>query len=193
MNYFQILKTFRELQETNGIIPEENGFHQIPECYSFLDDDGHETLFFEDLRDNKFEMIDIRNEPITIEIAQIVFETLGKFHALSFSLKDKQPEKFQKLVEQIPEVLLTEGKNGLREYFQSFKPMICGVLRDDEEDKRKKIENLFEKSFFDVSSKYVNGNDAEPYAVICHGDCWSNNFLYQFDEVNLTDKYKQKL
>lgn len=178
------MKSFRELQESNGIIPEENGFYQYPECYKFIDEDESECLFLEDLRESNCEMIDIRNKAITIEVARLVLSTLGRFHALSFALKDKQPAKFKKFAEQIPEIFLIDRKTGLVEYMETYKPLIYGVVNEDEDDIRKKLDNLFEKSVFDATKKFVNGADAEPYAVICHGDCWSNNFLYQFDEVN---------
>jgi fructosamine-3-kinase len=29
----------------------------------------------------------------------------------------------------------------------------------------------------------VLGNLAEPYATLCHGDCWNNNIMYLTDEV----------
>lgn len=54
----------------------------------------------------------------------------------------------------------------------------------------KKIEKIFEKGAMHVLLECVNGETAEPYTVICHGDCWNNNVLYKSDKVkNVHKKY----
>ena len=42
------------------------------------------------------------------------------------------------------------------------------------------------QSFFEHMMHLVNSNS--PLAVICHGDCWINNFLYKYDEENRIDE-----
>jgi hypothetical protein len=27
----------------------------------------------------------------------------------------------------------------------------------------------------------IDGAAAEPYSVICHGDCWNNNIMYRYE------------
>lgn len=181
------MKTFRELQESSGVIPEENGFYEYPECYSVISDECHETLLLEDLKESKFEMIDHRTEPITVDHARLLMSALGKLHALSFALRDKRPDTFKEFASKVPEVLFRETEagslNGLKDYFDTLSPLVYGTLREDETELRQKLENVFADTFFNSTQKFVDGKAAEPYAVICHGDCWSNNILYKFGEV----------
>lgn len=177
------MKTFRELQEANELVLAENGFHEYPECYAVVSDEGHEALLLEDLREKGFEMVDHRTEPVTFDHARLVLSALGKYHALSFALKDQSHKEFKEFAENIPDVLFDENNDRVKGYFETFKPLIYGTLEDDENELRQKLAGIFEPSVFDAIKRCVDGPGAEPYAVICHGDCWTNNTLYKFDEA----------
>lgn len=84
--YGDVLTAFHRFQESRGIIPDENGFHEFPKCYKTIDSDMNEALIFQDLRDEKFEMFD-RFAELTIDHVLLVMRTLGKFHAISFALR----------------------------------------------------------------------------------------------------------
>lgn len=168
---------------TNGVIPEENGFYEYPDCYALIDDEYHETLLLEDLKKENFEMIDHRKDTVTFDHARLVFHTLGKYHALSFALRDQQPEKFQEYASSVPELLFVDKQNGLREYFDTIKPLMYATFKDDEREALERLERVYDKSCLDVMSSLVDGKSAEPYSVLCHGDFWINNILFKFDEV----------
>lgn len=46
----------------------------------------------------------------------------------------------------------------------------------------KKFEAFFEDQNIGLNLLMVNGPNAEPYSVLCHGDCWTNNIMFK-DEV----------
>lgn len=84
--YDELLPMFRRLQESKGIIPEENGFHEYPKCYKTIDAEVDESLIFEDLKADHFEMFDRRQE-IGADHVRLIMNALGKYHALSFALR----------------------------------------------------------------------------------------------------------
>lgn len=188
------MKIFADLQRANGVNPgSSSGFHEYPVCYSVIDEECHETLLLEDMKEKGFQMLDYRKEEITIEHAILVFSALGKYHALSFALRDKNPQKFKEICENVPDVLFDDSNEPVKQYFETFKPLIYGTVKEDEKDLRKKLENIYEPSVFQPTRKCVDGSFAEPFSVICHGDCWTNNILFKYDEnhipidVNLLD------
>lgn len=48
----------------------------------------------------------------------------------------------------------------------------------------KKVKNIFSEDCLDFATYCVSSKAAGPSAVICHGDCWNNNILYRYDEVD---------
>lgn len=84
--YDEVLPMFRRFQESNGIVPEVNGFYEYPKCYKTIDTEIDETLIFQDMKAYQFEMFD-RFQETTIDHVRLVMKTLGKYHALSFALR----------------------------------------------------------------------------------------------------------
>lgn len=61
------------------------------------------------------------------------------------------------------------------------------ALRDPTDERLlQKLKNLLGTNFNEVMLKSVSSSDAEPYAAICHGDCWSNNILFRHDDISST-------
>lgn len=61
----------------------------------------------------------------------------------------------------------------------------CFEVLSDEKDAKllEKIKSRFADKFNEEMSDSISLKAAEPYAVICHGDCWNNNILYKNDKV----------
>lgn len=124
-------------------------------------------------------MINPRNEPITFEHSRLFLSAIGKFHAISFAIKDQQPEKFKQLTELAYEHFWVDFENGMGRHYD----YICSLLKDCfEEEKRYDLLEKYNKALGDnvgaTVKKLVSGTSAEPYAVICHGDMTSNNTMF---------------
>lgn len=170
---------FRRFQEANGVESESNGFHEYPKCYSFIDDECHEAIFMEDLKELNFEMSDIRDRDVTYDHAHLVMSTLAKYHALSLALKHKKPAKFLELAEQCPEIFATAAKY----FYDICEPLIYEVLNEDENNIREKLKKFFPQSTYTSLISRHTEAATEPCAILCHGDLKMSNIFFKYDEV----------
>ncbi|XP_031627282.1 uncharacterized protein LOC116343401 [Contarinia nasturtii] len=184
--YDKVLVYFNEFQLSQGVDLEKDGFNEFPQYYSSISEDLFESVFLEDLRIRNFEMVNVRKETITFDHMSAVLKALGKFHAISFALKDQQPEKFKQLASLAIEQFWTQSHDMITEFEKCFE-----VLKEE------KCFDLFEKIKKSVGDDYystimclASSQAAEPYAVICHGDVTSNNTMFSKDDEGKPNKVK---
>lgn len=92
--YESVLPYFIEFQKENGV-SEADGFYSFPKCYGAILDEqpnGDHAIVLEDLLVNNYYMWD-KLKDIDYDRARLVMEQLGKLHAVSFAIRDKNPEK----------------------------------------------------------------------------------------------------
>lgn len=160
-----------------------NGFNECARCYFSISEEMSESLFLEDLKKKEFEMIDHRTEPLSFDHMTLLLKALGKFHALSFAIKDQQPEKFNQLTSLIPEQYWTMLDSEFKIHYPLLVKRLLDVL---EEEKRFDLLEKFKKAAGDDYSttifRLVSSTAADPYAVICHGDLTIFNTMYRKNE-----------
>lgn len=189
----QVLPLFTEFQLTKGIVIEQDGFNEYARCYYSIDTEMSECLLLEDLCRKQMEMINFRMTPLTYGHAALAMRALGKFHAISFALKDQQPHKFKQLTKELTEIFY---KTDIE--FDAGMEMMWGIIleslqRSNRPDLIEKMQNQTKGGFLKNARKIVSSEMADPYTVICHGDAWVNNCMYKSDEqgdvvaVNLID------
>lgn len=162
----------------------ENGFNECPRCYFSISEELSESLFLEDLRRRKFEMINQREEPITFDHMSLMLKALGKFHAISFAIKDQQPEKFNKLSSLAFEHYWTMfSESDFGNYYKDLLKRFITVLEEEKRfDLIEKFNKVIGDDFAETILGLVSSEAAEPYSVICHGDLTVNNTMYSKDE-----------
>jgi hypothetical protein len=116
---------------------------------------------------------------------------------MSLALKRLDSKTFQKTRESIEEVIYVEDasklfstctENSLKMATESLRLLSNNDGSFDDEIKKL---NFFGGKIFKIMSELVTPK--EPWSVICHGDCWKNNFLFRYcqarkvDEVRLLD------
>lgn len=128
-------------------------------------------------------MIDRHNEIISAEHVNLVMKSIGKLHAISFALRDQQPEKFREIVSPLTDIFTNEGSELFKVLLDKMKSCVLGCVSSDKDSFfLERLNKLYVNSNFEIAVQCVNGALAEPYAVICHGDCWTNNTMFKYDE-----------
>lgn len=161
---------------SKGILPQVDGFNEYAQCYSIIDKELSESLFLEDLRLSRFEMLDFRKDDYEFEHVALIMKALGKLHAISFALRDQQPELFARVTSNLDELYYRTDNEDFSLFLTAMGDRAIDALngRNLQEAKEKfarAIENGYDKAGADC----INGKLAEPYAVFCHG----KNYLYR--------------
>lgn len=180
---FQVLSYFNDFQVSKGVIPSENGFNETPKCFHSIKDDSSESLFLEDLKLRNFEMLSLRDAPLTFDHMSLCLRALGKFHAISFAIKDQQPDKFKELTKEIFELYWTNFEAEFRDHFTMMFDEFISILKSENRlDLHEKVKRAAGDDYIAKVFELVSSESAEPYAVLCHGDLTTNNVMFKTDE-----------
>lgn len=189
--YNVLLPEFVAFQKEKKI-DKSQGFFNFPKVYyADLNTELKDAIIImEDLRDSGHKMWD-KYKPIDLEHAKLTMVALGRLHALSFAMKKRKPEAFEK--------------------FKETKDIFCNLLKDQtvngmlQQTMSRSLEVLSptdlkgRQRFLKISENMaktleycVDVESSEPYAVLGHGDCWMNNYLYHYtkgipDDIVLID------
>lgn len=181
--YETIYPMFRRFQEEKGINVKDDGFYQVPFCYESLTEDLSEGLFLEDLKASGFEMFD-RLKDVTADHVNRLMESLGKFHALSLAIKDQKPESIT-ILKEMKDVLLNRDdtfKEQMKSFLEISRNQVSDIINENaNKDLKQKAHEHLDRDTFEIRKECIDGTSVEPYAVLCHGDCWNNNFMYRYE------------
>lgn len=174
---------FANIQLAKGINPKENGFNEYINCYTTTNEEMSESLILEDLKQRHFEMIDIQQEPLTFNHISLLMKTIGKFHALSFALRDQQSNKFQALIGQLDEIFWGNVAPRFDLMCKTSQKEFYSVLEEENRfDLLQKMNELIGNDFRSTVNRFTSGLRAEPYSVICHGDLTTYNIMFRKNE-----------
>lgn len=179
--YEELLPLFERFQHEKGINVTTDGFYHAPICYHCISDPFTEAIFMQDLKLEGYEMYD-RCQEISYDHALKAVENLAKFHAVSFAIKDqcKEDPAYKKCME-MEDIWLARRENKMmNDYMAGLSQRALGTL-DSEKDAKiyERIKNVLTTSYIENLEKIVANDVAEPYAIVCHGDFWTNNIMYK--------------
>lgn len=174
--YTKLLPAFIEFQQNKGLSAVDS-FLSFPKLYAheFDAETDNYLLIMDDLRTKNFEMWPKDHMMPLNYVEQILIE-LGKFHAISFAMQDQRPTEFEKF-KQFNDVLANFTIKGkVKVFMDKTIDRAIGVLKNP---KHKKIVENFRDNYVAVLDEILLDAKSKEFAVICHGDCWNNNFLFQ--------------
>lgn len=132
-------------------------------------------LMFEELSPENFKKVD-RKLGLDVKHLKVVLKNLAKLHAASAVLPQDKFNHHQ--------------QPNISEYFKAFHSLFINVVQslvdelttetyDEAEQLARKL-TAFERNMIDKSSEAFM-LQTDDFGVLCHGDLWLNNLLFEYD------------
>lgn len=178
--YENVFPYFEAFQHKRGVY-DGDGFFAFPKCYGIIRDRkflGDHAIAMENLTAKGFYMWDKAND-IDFDHSALVFKELGKLHAISFAIRDQEPEKFKEFMQRtsVFHEELTKSIGG--QLFQ--KSHFNRAIRSLDPSETTLIERMesLKLTYRNLLAEVKSNTNCEPFGVLVHGDCWINNLLYR--------------
>lgn len=173
--YDDVFPIFREFQQTRNVLK----FDHVAKCYLTHLIDQQETLIFDDLKQRGFDMWN-RKLPMPKGHIVEVLRLYGKYHAISFALRDQEPQVFQKLAEGTVDGFKICARNYTQKIKDSFLEHLMCHQKYLEEKAPEKAANNY-KQIAENWEEIIEGvEDKEgQQSVFIHGDSWCNNVMFK--------------
>jgi hypothetical protein len=181
--YNEVFQDFITFQKEKGL---EDGemFTAFPKCYSSFFNGTTDYLAMEDLRFSGFKMAN-RIAGLDEHHSKLTIINLAKFHAVSFAMfkgdYDSILEKYPFLEERMfkkPEDVDDMYRAYMSQTYSSEAETLrkAGFVKEAE-----LVAGVYDEDFFARLRKLTA--EKVKWAVVGHGDCWTNNMLFTYDEV----------
>lgn len=169
--YTKVLPALTAFQRDNGLSDSEI-FTSYPKMYACDYNAEHDThvLVMENLRARNFDMWP-KAEEIPIDHELLVMEALGRLHGVSLAMKDQRPHEFEEF-KQMDDILHTLM---LEQFLKETSDRSTKALTNPEYAELVSVER-----FKEGMQNYLEWEARDKFGVITHGDCWSNNYLFQY-------------
>ncbi|XP_069690958.1 uncharacterized protein [Periplaneta americana] len=136
-------------------------------------------LIMEDLKESGFKIAE-RMRGLDMNHSLLVMKNLGRYHAASVVLHEKQPEKLRYFMESFYN---PSNKDMMDKFYNGI---LRNVAREVETwpDYKERFASKLHKLADDPFMHCVNAvkRDEEEFNVLCHGDLWLNNMMFRYSE-----------
>lgn len=169
--YSHLLPAYTAFQKDKGLSDDEL-FTSFPKVYASEYIAEHDThmLIMENLRERNFDLHPKRLQlPIDHEV--LVLKALGQLHGVAFAMKDQRPkvfDEFKKLDDIMAAIMID--------------PILMeAVSRSSKCVKNPAYAELISLERFKRGLQtFLPWEARDKFGVITHGDCWSNNYMFQY-------------
>ncbi|KAF5275179.1 hypothetical protein FQR65_LT04211 [Abscondita terminalis] len=177
--YRKILAEFNRFQEERNVAKPFKSYAKFLTSYLV---EPNECLIMEDMKTLGYKLHD-RMEPLDYNHVLLVMREYGRFHALSFALRDQKPDLFKEISENTEEIFFHDDSFINEEMLKAMQNQACKVLDALDPVVHKSAYEKFEKfqkRMIEEAKDAVKSERSGKYSVVCHGDCWINNFLFRY-------------
>jgi thiamine kinase-like enzyme len=172
--YDTLFPSFMKFQQERGV---KDPFDKVPKCYGTFTTENMEVIALENLKKNGYILWD-RKKPLTRAHIDMVVKEYGKYHVISIAMKTQQPDTFKQLEQGIVDTFTKFLEStGMVSAFANIVDEVYDLLKDDLDGTIMSKWKNFKHTIGPFFKKITQGT--EGLQVIVHGDCWSNNFMYQ--------------
>lgn len=181
--YKNILEYFDQFQEEKKVA---KPFKAYAKFLTSSLVEPYECLIMEDMKHLGYKLQD-RMEPLDYNHVLLVMREYGRFHALSFALRDQKPDLFKIISENTKEFFFSDdafiNEDMLNAMSTQSKRVLDALDPVIHKTAYEKFES-FQKRMVPEARNAVQSKRSGKYSVVCHGDCWINNFLFRYSDQN---------
>lgn len=186
--YEKVFPYFEVFQRERGVHHTDDGFLSFPKCYGIIRDEkllGDHAIVMENLNEKRFYMWN-KEKDIDFDHSALVLKELGKFHAVSFAIRDQEPEKFKEFMQRTSDFHEELNKSLGVQLMQ--RSQFDQAIRSLDPSETRLIErmNILKSTYQELLTEVKSNTNCEPFGVLVHGDLWINNLLYRCDDTSST-------
>ncbi|KAF2901787.1 hypothetical protein ILUMI_04403 [Ignelater luminosus] len=177
--YNTVIPTFQKFEKQRNVCP----FSSSAKCYQACMLEKSEALILQNLKEDGYSVWE-RRLPMEHDHVSLVMREYGRFHAISFAMKDQEQEQFEKLTASMDDVftMFLEKADSIKLYQKQ-----CRKALDSLDLIADKNAYATFKTFIDEGLHKFMSNLPElvdKYSVVLHGDCWTNNMMFKYEDKN---------
>ncbi|CAG9859338.1 unnamed protein product [Phyllotreta striolata] len=180
-------KIWPELRHFQALHPKVGTNKNIPKYFTSSLEEENKIVVLENLKLANYECHPA-NILLDFRTYENIFRVYGKFHAISFAFKQKNPEKFAEICRPLKYNwnFLNENETVLKEVVKLFEKLEMYLKEENDE-----ILLKYRKSYLD--NRVALFKDCIQYkgtSIILHGDCWSNNIMFKYNRAREIEEIK---
>lgn len=172
--YNTVIPAFRIFEKERNVSP----FSSSAKCYKAGMIEKSEALILENLKEAGYSVWE-RRIPMEHDYVSLVMKEYGRFHAISFAMRDQEPARFKKLTENMYDVysMFMEREPFVRMFENQCKRALNALHSIADKKAYVTFKTFIDEElrrFIKYLSKLV-----DKYSVVLHGDCWANNMMFK--------------